>query len=239
VTAIVVAAAVLAAVGLDASTRALVSAHRSRRVRRRLHAAGRRAGPPLGAGVLAWWARRRASGRELESLPDVVDALASALRSGHAPGPALAAAASVAPAGLASHLGAAAEATGRGVPLADAVDRWAASSDLDGVALVAAAVSVTARAGGEAGRSLASVADTLRERRALRREVRALSAQARLSATVLAVAPLAFAVVSAGIDPAGARFLLGTPLGIACLLGGAVLDAAGWVWMRRITDDPR
>lgn len=240
-TGLVAAMAVLTGVGLDSAVVALAGVRRSWRARHRLHAEDRAPGaaPKVGGGVAAWWAGRRAHARDLESLPDAVDALASALRSGQAPGLALAATSSVAPPGLAAQLRAAAEATGRGVPLADAVDRWAATSDLDGVALVAAAVSVTARAGGEVGRSLASVADTLRERRALRREVRALSAQARLSATVLALAPLGFAVVSVGIDPASARFLLGTPLGIACLVGGATLDTAGWVWMRRITDGPR
>jgi tight adherence protein B len=81
---------------------------------------------------------------------------------------------------------------------------------------------------------MARVADTLRERRALRREVRALSAQARASAAVVAVAPLGFAVVMAATDEATAAFLFGSPAGLACVVVGLGLELAGWRWMQHI-----
>jgi tight adherence protein B len=176
---------------------------------------------PVGAA----WRRRRAAEQADDELPDVVDALARSLRSG----------APVSTALRTAGLDDVARASSRGVPVTAAFEQWAAASPVDGAALVATAVAVTTAAGGDTGRSLTAVADTLRERRALRREVRALSSQARMSAVVIAVAPVAFAVVAGGTDGATARFLLRTPGGLVCLVGGLALDAAGWWWMDRIT----
>ena len=61
-----------------------------------------------------------------------------------------------------------------------------------------------------------------------------MSSQARLSALVIGVAPIAFAVLAAGMDGEGARFLLRTPLGLACLAVGLGLDGLGALWMHRL-----
>jgi tight adherence protein B len=76
------------------------------------------------------------------------------------------------------------------------------------------------------------VADTVRARAAVEREVRALASSARASSGVLVATPLAFAVAVAILD-GRVRAFLGTPAGLACLLGGAVLDLLGGWWMRR------
>jgi len=229
----------LAGLAAASAGRAVVAARARATMRTRLPA---RVGASIGAGMaspaLRRWKRptRRA---ELDALPDVVDAVARALRAGVAPVDALRAGARAAPGGLAVQLEAAATAAERGVPFADAVDGWAAEADDDGPRLVAAAIAVNTGAGGEPARALAGVADTLRERRALRREVRALSSQARLSAAVIGLAPAAFGLLAAGTDRATASFLLGTPLGLVCLLTGLGLEAAGWRWMDRITGSVR
>jgi tight adherence protein B len=173
----------------------------------------------------AAWRRRQAAEHADDELPDIVDALARSLRSG----------APVATALRTAGLDDVARASSRGVPVAAAFEQWAEASPVDGASLVATAVAVTTAAGGNTGRSLTAVADTLRERRALRREVRALSSQARMSAVVIAAAPVAFAVVAGGADGATARFLLRTPGGLVCLVAGLALDGAGWWWMDRIT----
>jgi tight adherence protein B len=190
------------------------------------------------------WARARLATRASASatddaLPDVVDALARAMRAGAPPVVALRAAAAASPPALAAGLATVASASQRGVPLVVATDRWAAGAGVDGAELVATAMAVTSWSGGDPARSLTGVADTLRDRRALRREVRALSSQARLSALVIAAAPVAFAVVAAGTDGATGDFLLRTPLGLGCLVAGLVLDLAGWWWMDRITGGRR
>ena len=82
-------------------------------------------------------------------------------------------------------------------------------------------------------RAVDRVAATLRERRELRAEVRALATQARASAGVLAVAPLAFAALVSTIEPGVVGFLVTTPVGLACLAVGLGLDGLGALWMAR------
>lgn len=226
----------LAAVALFSGWRAVVAARARVAVGARagfLAPSSRLPSGRVGARVgrrFGWGARGDA-----DPLPDVIDAVAGALRSGVPPVDAFRAAARGAPPGVARELAGVATAVERGMSLRAAVDRWAMAADADGPRLVAAAVAVHADAGGDPGPALTGVADTLRERRALRREIRALSSQARMSAAVIGGAPLAFAVVAAGTDRATAAFLVTTPLGLGCLLVGLGLELVGWRWMDRIT----
>jgi tight adherence protein B len=123
----------------------------------------------------------------------------------------------------------------RGSALAAAVDRWAVAAPGEGARLAAAALALGAELGGAAAAALDGVAATLRDRNAVRREIRALSSQARASALVIVVAPVGFTMIMALADPATLRFLVATPIGLACLTGGLVLDGLGAWWMHRIT----
>lgn len=120
----------------------------------------------------------------------------------------------------------------------EAVGAWAARPDASReVALAATALGLGGRAGGEVARALDRVAATLRERRELRAEVRALATQARGSAGILIVAPPGFALLASTVEPAVASFLLTSPAGLACLAAGIALDAVGALWMARIVDE--
>lgn len=187
---------------------------------------------PIAALSAALGARREQ--RADVGLPEAVDAVASAVGSGRSVADGLALAAAAAPPGLAAELGAVVRAVHLGLPIAVAVDRWAEGSAVDGAPLVAAAVGLAGDAGGDVEQALAGVAATLRERRALGREIRALSAQARLSATTIAVAPIGFGAVALAADGDTAAFLLGSTGGLTCLAVGLVLDLAGFRWMRRL-----
>lgn len=81
---------------------------------------------------------------------------------------------------------------------------------------------------------LGGVSESLRERIALEREVRALSAQARASAMVMIVAPIGFAFLGASADSRVASLLLTRPLGWACVSVGIGLNAIGGWWMSRM-----
>lgn len=168
------------------------------------------------------------------ALPDALEVVARSLRSGASLQLAIAEAAGSVPAPLDVGFASIASLAERGRPLADAIDEWASTTPGDGVALAAAALALAAEIGGAAARSLDGVADTLRDRNGLQREVRALSSQARASALVVALAPLAFAALAALADPRNAAFLLTAPVGLVCLTAGAVLDGIGLWWMHGI-----
>jgi len=122
----------------------------------------------------------------------------------------------------------------RGQPLADACTRWAPPAVAPEERLAAGALALAADAGGPQARAVDGVAATLRERRAVAAEIRAHSAQARLSAVVIGVLPAAFLLWALATDRRTAAFLVAGPAGWACLSAGVGLELAGAVWMRRL-----
>jgi tight adherence protein B len=192
--------------------------------------AGAFAGPAV---ALAW--RRGAAARALEAaLPDALEAVARALRSGAGSHQALAEAASATAGPLGAELARVVLDLGGGATLAGGLGDLERRHPVAGVRLAVAALLLGAEAGGAHARALDGVAATVRARLGVSAEVRALSSQTRLSAGVIAGAPLAFAGLALGTDASSAAFLLGTPLGLACLALGLALDGVGAWWMHRL-----
>ena len=80
-----------------------------------------------------------------------------------------------------------------------------------------------------------SVLATLHEEQNLNAEVRALSDQARYSASVMVAAPLLFSAGLVGTDAHARHLLLHTNIGGVLLMLGAALDIAGFAWMQHLT----
>lgn len=224
-------------------TAAVVTAGSRTQARRLPGVAEGSIGPLSMAEVLALTARvldralpHRRHERRDSQLPDALDRLASAIRAGQSVGPAFAGLVASLPIPLRTDLEPVAASLAHGEPAAVALARWAglpgASAD---VRLTAAALTVGAEAGGEVARAVDRLSATLRERHALRGEVRALATQARTSAAVLAMAPVAFTGLVATIEPAAVAFLVTSPVGLACLVSGVGLECIGAAWMTRIT----
>jgi tight adherence protein B len=174
--------------------------------------------------------------RQLErALPFALDDVARSLRSGGSLRMAIMEAASRAAGVLGADLGAVASELADGCPLHDALARWEARRPVRSVRLAVAALSLAAETGGASARAIDGVAATLRVNLGIAGEVKALASQARMSALVIVLAPVAFTALAASTDHRTARFLVATPFGLACLAGGLLLDAIGWAWMRRIT----
>jgi tight adherence protein B len=203
------------------------------------------AGPRLAAALtaagllrpVALRLRRSAGRRRLRAaqLPPALERLATSLRSGASLPAAMAEAAAATEPPLGAELAAVAEATRRGRPIVAGLDDWSWRHDDAGTRLAATAMALATVVGSAPARAVDGVAATLRERLDLDAERRALGAQARASALVLAIAPLAFAAVLIAGDTSAARFLLTTPGGWTCLAAGVSLDAAGAWWMARLT----
>jgi len=195
-------------------------------------------GGAAAAGCLVWWWRRRGAAeaaRRQAQLPDGLERLAGALRTGSSLHQALAETGRTMEPPLGPELTGLAVAAGRGRPIAEVVDDWSAARADVGTRLVASAIVLATVLGTAPARALDGVATTLRERLELAAERRALATQARASAVVLAIAPVAFGTLLAGSDPAIGHFLFATPAGWLCLSVGLALDAAGSYWMSRLT----
>jgi tight adherence protein B len=179
-------------------------------------------------------ARGRAQRAFLAGLPAFVEFVAAQLRSGHTVPSALVAAGE-----RSGPLGGDARRMRRrvalGATLPDALGRWVAERRAEPAAAVAGAFAVAAETGGAAATALDGLARSLRDALGAQAEAAALSAQARLSAIVVGVAPLAYLVFAAATDPHAASTLVATSSGRVCLVLGVALDALGALWMRRIT----
>lgn len=180
----------------------------------------------------------RRHGRYGSWLAGALEDLARSLRSGASLGQALREVSSSGGNAVERDLAAVVARVDAGETVSTALGWWRDRRPESGVVLAVAALDLASDVGGSRARAVDQVAATLRERLALAGELRAQSSQARLSAVVLIVAPVVFACVAAVTDPRVLAFLVTEPLGWACVTAGVVLDAAGGVWMTRVTRSP-
>jgi tight adherence protein B len=179
------------------------------------------------------WLARRAERRRVEAVPAVLDSVARSLRSGASLTQALGeAAAEETP--LAGDLALVVAEAERGAGVEAALQSWAERREAGPIRLAAAALGMGAEFGGATARTVEGIAATVRQRLAVAGEAKALTSQARISAQVIALAPLAFCAIGAATDPALAAFLFVTPLGWCFLVVGVTLDLVGAAWMRRL-----
>jgi tight adherence protein B len=121
-----------------------------------------------------------------------------------------------------------------GSTLVDALARWRAERPGAADRVVAGALEVSQAAGGPVAGALEGLANGLRDSLEGTRELRAQSAQARLSAAVVGLAPIGALSLSLLSDGRVAAALVGTAAGRACLLAGLGLEAMAGLWMRHI-----
>jgi len=170
------------------------------------------------------------------ALPGLVEAIASALGSGLSLPQAFAEVAPALPRSLADPTRRAAASLGLGVRLDDALLEYRGAVPDEDLAPFAIVLGSFARAGGRVSRSLARVAILLRSRLALEDEQAALTAQGRVSASVLLLlAPLG-ATFFALAMPDYVPTLIGR--GRALLAVAIILEIVGAVWLRRLLRVP-
>lgn len=185
--------------------------------------------------VVRWTERRRD-----DQLPAALERMAAALRSGQSPVSAFGAMCDSSPEPLAGSLANVEAEVRHGLGLREAVERWSDRPDATAaVRMAGAAISIGAQSGGAIARALDQTAGALRQQQQLRAEARALAAQARASAGLLATAPVGFGAVVSMVEPGLLRFLTTNRTGLACLVGGLALEVAGLRWMSRIVGGVR
>jgi tight adherence protein B len=105
------------------------------------------------------------------------------------------------------------------------------SKDFDWVVM---AINIQRQVGGNLAELLNTVANTMREREYIRRQVAALAAEGKLSALVLGGLPPAFLMYLVLANRNYVMVLFTRPLGILMLVGGATILSVGIFWMSRI-----
>lgn len=121
-----------------------------------------------------------------------------------------------------------------GLPLEDSLRSVAARMQARDVEQVALVAELHHRTGGNMAEVLDRVADGVRDRAELNGELRALTAQARMSRSIVTAIPLILVGVIFLIDSTYLDPLLHTTFGNVLLALGACMVVAGWLVMGRI-----
>ena len=122
------------------------------------------------------------------------------------------------------------------MPLDDAMKAWTVEVDTDDARLLAGVLTLHRRSGGDLPSVLDEVAGTLRERRAAVGEVRALTAQARLSGTILGVLPFGFFAFLWLTSRSEIEGAFRSPAGLAAITVGLVLEVLAFLWIRHLLE---
>lgn len=186
--------------------------------------------------LTARWRRRPAALRPLVAqLPDALDLMARALRSGHSFASALQMVADDGPQPLAVEFRQVAEHIALGGEADQAFEALAQRVPVDEMRFFVMAVRLQRQTGGQLAEVLGNIAQLVRQRLQLRDKVRVLTAEGRLSAQILAALPPVTAGALLLIRPEFMALLWTDPAGLRLLQGSAVLMAAGGLWLWRLT----
>lgn len=121
-----------------------------------------------------------------------------------------------------------------GVPVEDALESVAKRMESADFEWIVMAIRIQREVGGNLSELLLKVAATMRERDFLRRQVKTLSAEGKMSAWILGALPPGMLVYMMMVNPSYLSPLFTTPLGWLMLAGGAVLMVVGSFWMSRV-----
>jgi tight adherence protein B len=179
-------------------------------------------------------ARRQA--RFEEQLPDTLQLLGGALQAGHSLLQAVDTVVKEADEPMSVEFQRVLTEARLGMPLEEALDGVAKRMNSQDFEWTVMAVSLQRQIGGNLAELLNTVASTIRERYTLKRQIRALSAEGRLSSIILSVLPFLMFFVLLAFNPTFLAPLYTTPLGLAMLSSAAILMIVGILWMKKITN---
>lgn len=181
--------------------------------------------------------KRRSSSRLKkfqEQLPDALNLLAGSMRAGFSFMQGLEAVADEASEPLRTELQRAFTESRLGRPVEEALDDAARRMNSRDLAWAVMAIRIQREVGGNLAELLDTVSETMTHRERLRREVKSLTAEGRMSAIVLSIFPPAFALMLFLLQPGYMNLLFQETIGIICVIGGAILSVVGWFWLSRI-----
>jgi tight adherence protein B len=199
------------------------------------------AAPPLAAtaalipaGVLGILRRRREA-RLVAQLPEAIDMIARAIRAGQSVDAALRDISHNLPAPVGPEIGTVRDEIVMGLSFEQAVRHFEARfARVADVKILCAALVIQRETGGNLTRILGGLAHTIRQRGRLQMQVRAMSAEGRMSSLVLGLIPIAFGAITWLLNPDYIALLFTHPTGKALLALAVGLVGLGFYFLRRI-----
>jgi len=189
---------------------------------------------PLGARLLLPVRAGRRQAAFADQLDDSLQLMASSLRAGHSLLRAVDSVAQEAAAPTSEEFTRIVVETRVGRDLDDALDELAARMGSDDFTWVAQAIAVHREVGGNLAEVLDAVGHTIRERNAIRRQVKALSAEGKLSAIVLMALPFGIGGFIAATNPGYLAGFTESVAGYGMLAVAALLLVVGGLWLKKM-----
>ena len=187
--------------------------------------------------ALLGWVRRRAQRRVealIEALPYYIDAVRQMQAVGNSLAQALERALTDAPAVVQSYIAPVARRLELGASVADAMQMLAERLRVPEISMLAAAIRTNMRYGGSISTVLLNLANILRERIRIKRELKAAISEAKISGRVLIVMPLVAMAALVAMNPDYIDFFLRDPRGHRLAIVAMVLQGLGMLVMRRV-----
>lgn len=176
----------------------------------------------------------RRQARFVDSLPDALQLIAGSLSAGYSLPQGVDAVVREASDPISTECARALAENRLGVPIEDSLDGIADRMGSTDFHWVVMAVRVQREVGGNLAEVLTTVSVTIRERQRLHRQVRALSAEGRLSAYVLVGLPIVMAAYMLTFRRSYIEPLYTRGIGSAMVTGAVVLVIIGSLWMKKL-----
>jgi tight adherence protein B len=187
---------------------------------------------PLGAKLLVKLRVSRRQAAFADQLDDSLQLMAGSLRAGHSLLRAVDSVASEADAPTSEEFARIVNETRVGRDLNDALDEVAERMGSEDFVWVAQAIAIHREVGGNLAEVLDAVGHTIRERNAIRRQVKALSAEGKLSAIVLMALPFGVTGFISMSNPAYLAKFTQSLTGYAMLAVAGVMLLVGGLWLK-------
>lgn len=179
------------------------------------------------------WRRKQREQLLVRQLPETLEMIVRALRAGQSVDGALKEIAAAASPPVGTEFRTVYEEMAMGLGFEQALRNLEKRYDaLPDIKIMCTAFIVQRETGGNLTKILATLADTIRQRFQLKRQVRALTAEGRTSAMILGLLPLFFAAVTWLFNPKYIGLLIGHPMGRKLLALAAAFVIAGFTVMR-------
>ncbi len=186
---------------------------------------------PIGAKLIVVQRTSKRCAKFGDQVDDTVQLIAGSLRAGHGLSRSIAAVASEAESPTNEELARVVNETRLGRNLADSLSVTAQRMRSDDFEWVAQAIAINQETGGNLAEVLDQVGRTIRERNQIRRQVKALSAEGRLSGIILVALPIAVALFLMITQPGYFAAFLESIIGILALIVAGVLLIVGTIWI--------
>jgi len=183
--------------------------------------------------------KRRAAARMAkfeEQLPDAIDLMTRAIRAGHPLNAGFQMVADEAAEPTAGEFRRVFEEQRFGLPFDDAIYGLADRVPIVDTRIMATAMLVQREVGGNLAEVLGNLAHVIRERFKIRRQLRVITAQGRLSGYVLAALPIFVGLAIFLLNREYATLLFTHPMGKLMLVIAVVMQVTGYLWIRKIVN---